>query len=113
MALHHYDIRLEELQHPTGFIVIERVYGLNFDAFDDRDWTELMNIYRALPAFIEVDNTSVPCWFGSDCRKAPHLTASVELPGLQVVGALERGDFEAWDVQFKTLADHLPQRNVA
>jgi hypothetical protein len=50
----------------------------------------------------------MPFWFGSDDKSSPHLTASVEPPGLQVTGRLSASDFERWHEQFLAAIADFP-----
>jgi len=93
-----------------SLVEIERVYGLYFERFDERDWARLDQIYRALPGAYREAQT--PMWFGSDEENPPFLWASVEPPGLQVCGVLPPEDWVAWHSAFISALDEssLPFR---
>ena len=89
-----------------GFVVIERVYCLDWHDFEDAHWQSLERIYQGLPGAVRVRD--VPYWFGDNEDVPPFLWASVEPPGLQVCGMLRVADWQAWDEQFRSEADGLP-----
>src|SRR3954469_16955822 len=85
-----------------GIADVDRVYRLAWRAFDERTWEALDAVYRRLPGWCGYPalkarglrgwfgrtESGPPFWFGTDEKSTPHLTASVEPPGLQVTGRL-------------------------
>jgi hypothetical protein len=108
MRLDSYDNADEPSQSdpPDRPMVIDRVYGLDWAAFDDRDWQTLGAIYTALPGWQQA--ASPMAWFGTSDDTGAHLEASVESPGLHVTGVLECGTFLVWDTAFRGQAGDLP-----
>lgn len=108
----------------SGVANVDRVYRLAWHRFEERDWHALGEIYRRLPGWCPGMETqrlpglrgwlggthevAAPCWFGNDESLTPHLTASVEPPGLQIAGVLPRDDFERWHEQFLAAIAGLP-----
>ncbi len=90
----------------SGTIEIDRVYCFAFHRFEDNDWSALDQVYRSLPGYIGYD--PVPRWFSSSELAAPYLLASVEPPGLQVVGVLPVADWREWDERFRAGTAGLP-----
>ncbi|HJL40642.1 MAG TPA: hypothetical protein RMG48_05005 [Myxococcales bacterium LLY-WYZ-16_1] len=107
MILPFYDCLPESNGRQHELLEVDRVYRLDFDRFTKVDWDNLMDIYRSLPGWIPTDD--LPRWFRRDEEQPPFLSASVEPPGLQVSGQLVRGEWEAWDRQFRASASALPQ----
>jgi hypothetical protein len=70
------------------------------------DW-----IYQRLPGWMNYRD-GPPFWFGTDVNVCPHLTASVEPPGLQVWGLLATPEFHAWHLQFLDAIARLPARDA-
>jgi len=89
-----------------GVADLDRVYRFAWHEFTENDWESLGTVYRALPGW--AGNDPMPLWFGHDMSMYPHLTASVEPPGLQVTGLLPKKDFDAWHEEFMTLIRGLP-----
>lgn len=88
---------------------IERIYQLDFYAWQEGDWDALGQIYRALPGALP-EGGDLPRWFGDDEGRAPFLAASVETHGIMVYGALPPEQWERWQAAFyRRLAEsHLP-----
>lgn len=104
-----------------GIAEVDRVYRFAWQNFDDRTWEALDAVYRRLPGWRghvaqkwpgwrrRLGRTyRLPFWFGSDTRSSPHLTASVEPPGLQVTGRLSLSDFKRWHEQFMAEVAEFP-----
>jgi hypothetical protein len=105
-----------------GIAHVDRVYRLAWRDFDENKWAALDAVYRRLPGWCgyPVVKSSgwrgwlgrmvegPPFWFGADENAAPHLTASVEPPGLQVTGQLSASDFEKWHEQFMAAIAEFP-----
>lgn len=89
-----------------GVAEVDRVYKIAFERFRDVEWAALDWIYQQLPEW--KGYCDCPCWFGTDTDATPHLTASVEPPGLQVTGVLPAADFERWHEQFFAAIQTLP-----
>jgi hypothetical protein len=92
------------------WLAVERIYGLDWHRFTPGDWDRLALIYPALPGRLpETPRTAQ--WFSTDQDTALHLWASVEPPGLQVVGILTAGLWRDWDTHFRhaVLAAGLPR----
>jgi hypothetical protein len=89
-------------------VEVERVYGLDWDRFDDEHWRALTRIYEGLPEAVRYRD--VPWWFGADEDVPPFLWASMEPTGLQVCGILPEADWWAWDERFREAAFGLPCR---
>jgi hypothetical protein len=79
---------------------VERTYCLYWHAFTDGDWDTLMRIYQALPGW-QADSADLPRWFSLGEEQPPHLSASVEPPGLQVIGELDAALWQEWDHRFR------------
>jgi hypothetical protein len=105
----------------VGIANVDRVYRLAWHNFNETHWQALDGIYQRLPAWCGYvaqpyagwrgllgRTYSMPFWFGSDIRVPPHLTASVEPPGLQVTGKLPAADFERWHVEFLRVIAEFP-----
>jgi hypothetical protein len=107
MDLPFYDCALGDTELHAGHCGVDRVYRLDLDHFEPRDWDALMAIYAGLPGWIPADD--LPRWFGVDEAKPPFLVASVEPPGLQVSGWLAPGDWARWDREFRAAAAGLPR----
>jgi len=89
-------------------VEVERIYGLDWDRFDDEHWRGLTRVYEGLPGAVR--HRDVPWWFGDDEDVPPFLWASVEPTGLQVHGVLPEADWWAWDERFREAASGLPCR---
>jgi hypothetical protein len=89
-------------------VEVERIYGLDWDRFDEDHWRGLTRIYEGLPGAVRYHD--VPWWFGDDEDVPPFLRASVEPTGLQVHGVLPEADWWAWDERFREAAGGLPSR---
>ena len=94
-----------------GVVTVVRVYRLRWDRFGDAEWRELDRIYQSLPGWIDCRD-GPPFWFGTDVNVRPHLTASVEPPGLQVWGLLATSEFHSWHLQFLNAIARLPARDA-
>ena len=120
MGMTFFDSR-EPFPEP-GIAIVDRVYRLAWRDFDDRMWEALDAVYRQLPGWcgypavklrgwrgwLGRTESGPPFWFGTDEKSAPHLTASVEPPGLQVTGRLSASDFEKWHEQFLAAIGEFP-----
>ncbi len=95
----HDDLEATPIDGLTCLIEVERVYGLDWDRFDEEHWRELARIYEGLPGAVR--HLDVPWWFGDDEDLPPYLRAAVELP---------EADWWAWDERFRTEAAGLPCR---
>ena len=85
---------------------VDRVYRFAWHEFTEENWDSLDSIYKSLPGWIGYD--PVPWWFGKDEKTFPHLTASVEPPGLQVWGRLPTKEFMAWHDAFMEAIKDFP-----
>jgi hypothetical protein len=90
----------------SGRANVDRVYQFDWTRFGKAESDSLDRIYRALPGWIGY--ASVPYWFGDDEQSLNYLTASVEPPGLQVVGNLSESDFQNWHARFLGATRELP-----
>jgi hypothetical protein len=90
----------------SGVADLDRVYRFAWHEFTQNHWDKLDAIYKRLPGWIGYDQ--VPWWFGKDESKSPHLTASVEPPGLQVTGVLPAGQFASWHDAFMEAIRDFP-----
>src|SRR4051812_19145668 len=52
-------------------VEVERVYGLDWDRFDERHWQDLARVYEGLPGAVR--HRDVPWWFGDDEDMPPFL----------------------------------------
>jgi hypothetical protein len=87
-----------------GLADLDRVYRFAWHEFTQAHWDRLDAVYTKLPGWMGYD--PVPRWFGKGGRTSPHLTASVEPPGLQVTGLLPIAEFTEWHEAFmKAIAD--------
>ncbi len=103
----------EPHQFENGFVEVERVYCLDWDAFHANDWRALEEAERSLPGWIgPVPERADQCpyWFGTDEERGSYVWASVEPPGLQVVGFLPEADWRRWDEAFRQATTNLPWR---
>jgi hypothetical protein len=105
-----------------GTADVDRVHRLAWRDFDNRTWEALGDVYVRLPGWCGHPTVKAsgwrgwfgrtepgcPFWFGTDVNSMPHLTASVEPPGLQVTGRLSVADFEKWHDQFLTAIAGFP-----
>jgi hypothetical protein len=89
-----------------GMAHVDRVYRLAWDEMTKEDWDRLESIYPSLPGW--VGDEAGPRWFGKDESQPPHLTASVEPPGLQVTGVLPAAKFIEWHEQFMNAIRDFP-----
>jgi hypothetical protein len=105
---YHDNLEATPIDGLTCLVEVERVYGLDWDRFDEGHWRELARAYEVLPGTVRL--REVPWWFGDDEDVPPHLSASVEPSGLQVCGVLPEADWWAWDERFRTEAAGLPCR---
>jgi hypothetical protein len=89
---------------------VDRVYRFAWHEFTEEDWERLDIVYRTLPGWIGYEPG--PWWFGKDENKDektfPHLSASVEPPGLQVTGLLPKKEFETWHDAFMNAIRNFP-----
>lgn len=85
---------------------LDRVYPFAWDQFTEADWHRLDAVYKRMPGWLGYD--PAPWWFGKDARKSPHLTASVELPGLQVTGVVPSATFTSWHDAFMAAIQDFP-----
>lgn len=105
---------LETDSNDSDWLDIECIYPFNWEIFTDADWATLNTIYTKLPGYQSITQNSedaLPRWFSRiDNPKQGFLWASVELPGLQVVGTLPKDTWQAWDEQFRAEISILPFR---
>lgn len=102
-------------EHGRRFI--DRIYCFAWDSFTKEDWRELGKAYELLPAWLGYGVSgfakNCPVWFGDyedeDCS---HLSASVELPGLQVAGDVTDNELEQWHTRFVEIARNWPWRDI-
>ena len=108
-----YDNAMDADPDDPGWLDIERVYCLDWDAFRDADWDRLRNIYSQLPGYRTNTRDSFPRWFSdTDDPTQGYLWASVEPPGLQVAGTLRRTDWDVWHERFSSQIEDLPRRGI-
>ena len=109
MAVPFYDtLEATRIDGVSCLVEVERIYGLDWDRFDDEHWRALTRFYEGLPGVVR--HRDVPWWFGDDEDVPPFLWASVEPTGLQVHGVLPEADWWAWDERFREAAGDLPCR---
>lgn len=109
MAVPFYDnLEATPIDGMSCLVEVERVYGLDWDRFDEDHWQALTLIYEGLPGAVR--HRDVPWWFGDDEDVPPFLWASVEPTGLQVCGILPEADWWAWDERFQEAAGALLSR---
>mgnify|MGYP001087046791 CR=1 FL=1 len=109
MPVPYYDnLEATPIDSLSYLVEVERIYGLDWDRFDEAHWRELTRSYEGLPGAVRLKD--VPWWFGDDDDVPPFLWASVEPPGLQVYGILPEADWRAWDERFRYVAAGLPCR---
>ncbi len=89
----------------NSVVIIDRVYCLDFDKFDDANWSKLGEIYNLLPHKID---THLPCWFGIEGENQFYLCASVEPSGLQIFGELKECDWIKWESVFNKYLHMFP-----
>ena len=104
----HDNLEATPMDGLSCLVEVERVYGLDWDRFDEDHWRALTRVCEALPEAVRYRD--VPWWFGDDEDVPPFLWASVEPPGLQVYGILPEADWRAWDERFRASACGLPVR---
>ncbi len=94
-----------------GWLDIERIYCLDWEAFGPEDMSRLREIFDVLPESRLHDEHDCHWWYSTRYDVAAgYLTAGVEPPGLQVFGTLPAQKWKAWDLAFRTLATDLPAR---
>ena len=109
MTVPFYDnLEATPLDGLSCLVEVERVYGLDWEHFGERQWRDLARIYEGLPGVVR--SWDGPMWFGDDEDVPPFLGASVEPTGLQVRGVLPEADWCSWDERFRTEAAGLPCR---
>lgn len=111
-AVPFYDnLEATPLEDDPAMVEVERVYRLDVDAFEDAHWSALGEIYRSLPGGYR--EPQIPAWFGDDEEHAPSLCASVEPPGIQVLGILAPEAWAVWHAAFVSAlaASELPFRD--
>ena len=100
-----------DFQNPD-WLDIECIYPFNWEKFTDADWATLNTIYTQLLGYKSITEDSedlLPRWFSRiDNPEQGFLWASVEPPGLQVVGTLPKDTWQAWDKQFRAEISILP-----
>lgn len=105
---------LEADSNNSDWLDIECIYYFNWERFTDADWATLNTIYTQLPGYQSITEDSedlLPRWFSRiDNPEQGFLWASVEPPGLQVVGTLLKDTWQAWDKQFRAEISILPFR---
>ncbi len=89
----------------NNIVFIDRIYGLEFNQFNESLWNKLMKVYASLPNHIEA---SMPCWYGIEGKDEIYLWASVEPSGLQVSGVLHYSDWEKWESKFNSALSTFP-----
>lgn len=111
MSIPFYDNReATRLDGRSILVEVERIYGLDWDRFDDDHWQAMARNYEGLPGTLR--DRDVPRWFGDEEERPPFLWASVEPAGLQVYGLLPEPDRRAWDELFREAAGGLPVREL-
>lgn len=104
--------RIEAIAGPVEPVLgIEWMYLFDWSRFGNggrgRFWDELDKAFRTVPGYLP----GTIFWYSPDSEAIPHLSASVEPPGLQVCGRVTERAWEAWHEAFAKAAGHLPLRN--
>ena len=105
-ATWYYDA--QPIDPDDSVIDIDRIYCLDWDAWTAEHRVALEAIYPELPGWVGYDNG--PCWFGFESTDDLFLWASMEPPGLQVAGVVNRADWRAWHEAFLKRTSHLLYR---
>jgi len=101
MAVPFYDTKPAE-PDGDGWVDVERIYCLDWDAFDRALMDRLRDIFRILPQSRKHDPDDCHWWYSDrEDTDAGYLTAGVEPPGLQVFGTLPLAAWEEWDREFR------------
>jgi hypothetical protein len=109
MAIPFYDnLEATPIDGLSCLVEVERVYGLDWERFGERQWRDLARIYEGLPGVVRFRDG--PMWFGDDEDIPPFLSASVEPTGLLVRGILPEAEWISWDERFRTETSELPCR---
>lgn len=87
---------------------VEVMIPLCWDAFDERAWARLDALHASLPGWLGPGELAR--WFGRDERKGPYLWASVEPPGLHVMGWLDAPRFDDWHARLLAGLTGMPVR---
>lgn len=90
----------DEVADGDRLLEVDRVYRFDWDAFSEADREALERAYRELPGWIGYGDGAR--WFAL-VDEPPYLCASVEPPGLQVVGVIPTRLWAAWDAAFRAL----------
>jgi len=98
MDICFYDNREIQLNE-KGNVLLDRIYCLDFHAFNEVTWERLGHAYAALPHYILKEN-QCPTWFGEEGISSNYLYASVEPSGLQIVGELTPEQWDTWQHKF-------------
>jgi hypothetical protein len=110
MGVPFYDCSEHE---PTtdGWLDIERIYCLDWDAFSRADMDRLRALFSALPQSKQHDAYGCHWWYADDDdTEGGYLTAGIEPPGLHVFGTLPAREWAAWDRAFQEKAVGFPIR---
>ena len=97
-----------------GRRTVDRLYCFAVDDFSADDWRQLGECYEGLPGWMgpgtEGELKGCPCWFGLDPASGPHLSASVEPPGIQVAGRVTDAELSQWHESFLLLTQSFPRQ---
>jgi hypothetical protein len=104
----HDNLEATPIDGLSCLVEVERIYGFDWERFEEDHWRELSHIHKGLPG--EVRFRDAPWWFGDDEDVPPFLTASVDPLGLKVYGVLPEADWCVWDEQLRSRAAALPSR---
>lgn len=99
-----------------GNVLVDRVFALNREAFEDSHWGELGRIFEQLPGEArvrgdrrEINVVEDTYWFGTEENAPPWLKAVCKLSqGVKVDGCLSVADWRAWQAAFVARVAHFP-----
>lgn len=107
MGAPHDDVAFEVDVAMPDWVDVERGYGLDWQAFSDRDWAMFDQLLTLLPGAAGAPYA----WYSADEDvERGYLHASVEPPGLHVYGSLDRERLTSWHRAFQEAVEHLPLR---